>query len=718
MCNISITNVTAVPNGTGSDLTITGTASLCDQLLIEVDCRGDGTLDSDTVQPDNSGNWTINISVPCPCNVPVTITASCPGLPNCQDTFTGIIPCPPTSCCENFLLSYVAGPCNPDGTRTVTFTISGNISQATCLNYTFAIDYGDGGFSFPQIVTSTGPFTLTDTHNYIAGNAPFNAVLQYAHSNGPFNTCPPTPVLVDMEPCPPTNCCPMASTNVVFGPCDVDCDRLVTLQSAITLPSGCSPAVMEWKLFDSSNSPITTGAAFVVTGSLSHTESFYLSPNISPVTARLVTILPTGCPDVIETITIPPCQRAPSCPSINSFTSQVLGCRPLGNDCCTKVEFTLDADFDSGCGNQPLPEITLHFGDGNNETRTIPYGGLQQLVFDHEYCTPGNYTATLEIDFPTGCPDRSIQVIVPPCTLAPPVCPTISIDDIRFGPCKDECKREVELDLKLQNPDPCATPGTFHIDWGDSDRHPNSGSMPVPNSQTVSTYSHVYGPGTYTITVTVDSPTGCPTITRQITIPDCPDCGPPCQEDKRWKRILCPILKFLADIGKFAAVLGLLLMLLPICFSVNTIPVGAAIFGVALVFILLYAIICKCKPCGWLWDTLFSIFFPVGLLLLIFSGCCTNFTWLGLGMVLTGLVFLWLWVRQCCQQANKLCCYFERILSVALPMVTAYAYVVTNFPAIANCEWIIFSSPFFTLSFMFLLLLALNFMQSYRNNNC
>jgi len=705
MCQVVISNVQGNVTTSGVNLLVEGTSSECEQVKIRIHINGNWIVSPVTIN-SQSGNWQYTFQgLNIECGSSYEIEAYCVDnngdqLPLCQSGFwSDPISCE-SECCVEFSVDTIIGSCNSQGKIPVTFDVSFVINDTSCLPYVLHIDFGDTTNSPPQFFNTLGSHTFSVTHLYDPAVS-LNYVAQIIQTN-PAN-CQSQFIQVDLIPCPPDDCCPISNVEVNIKECNDKCEREVEITTSFLPQSNCSAGFVQWIFEDQNGVPIPTLSLGFLSNT-TNTQTFYFSSHQSPVKATLITTSPIGCADVVHSVIIPECDSPPVCPIINFFNVEVLDCIEIGNSCCRKVKFTLDAFFDLGCGTQQKPELQLDFGDNSQpETRIIVYGGNQQLIFDHEYCTSGNYTATLKVAYPNDCPEISIPVVISVCEQDDPVCPIISIDRVEISDCKDDCKREVELFLNIHNPNPCSIPGTFHIEWGDGERHPNSssGNLLAPNSPYTTPYSHEYSAGqSYTITIKVDTPSGCADITHTVNIPECDECKPPCEE-KGWLSWLCPTFQAMM-IGGLG--LGILWLILSICLPVLPASVGLIILGVGVLGLLLYWWCCKCKPCGWLYLLLWKLLLGIGIMLLIFGKCCSLWIY-GILLILLGILFLFLWKNKCepsrCEILGELSLMWTTIL------VPAYGYVIV-YSTIANCQLTILSvSVYWLMTLIFAIILLM-----------
>jgi len=109
----------------------------------------------------------------------------------------------------------------------------------------------------------------------------------------------------------------------------------------------------------------------------------------------------------------------------------------------------------------------------------------------------------------------------------------------------------------------------------------------------------------------------------------------------------------------------------------------------------------------------------VGLLLAIFSGCavCNPWSfWIGLGLLILGIVFLLHWKKRCCL---KHCAFLKEVIlwvgSILLPLVAT----ILGFAGQA-CLLILFVIPFikFVFTFYLLVLILWAYLLAYYVRNC
>ena len=336
-----------------------------------------------------------------------TFTASLirPGCPP-QEIQLTIDPCTP---CQVLQISHFVLPnCTAQGMRTV--ILRAWLTTTPWPTISGVWDFGDSTTQ-SIVLNSINNWDEPTPHDYAPGTT-YTATLT-------LQNCPPVSMTFDIPECP--SCCPdIQGVDIQVLGCNADCEREVRITTNFESPSGgCASAVMEWRYFDNNGTLITTGSAFTTGGSSPAVETHFFPPNLSPVQAVLNILSPNGCPDIVRSITIPPCTSTPGCPQWGNpaIEHTVLDCVLRGNSCCRKVEFRVKGDFDMGCDqNSPPPRIRIEYGDGNYDEMDIQVSGPQTVTFVNEYCQGGNYQVQVSMVNPTGCPNPPVyNVSVPAC---------------------------------------------------------------------------------------------------------------------------------------------------------------------------------------------------------------------------------------------------------------------------------------------------------------
>jgi|HubBroStandDraft_4_1064222.scaffolds.fasta_scaffold23643_2 hypothetical protein len=422
-CSVTIQSVSATTQGTGSVLHITVVTSGCDTLELTYRCQEGHGKQYFSVAP---GTVTEDLTTPCQCGEEVTIQAVCvdpnthDALPGCtSDQYQGLIICS-DPCCIEPLITAAVGPCDPaTNQQLVTFTTAWNVPAtlpSTCYPFVGQLHFGiPSGFGVTQFINGPGTYSFSDTYSYPAATST-TYLAQFVYSNP---SCPPVPIAVTVGPCAPPDCCPQV-TNVTIdpGPCQSDCTRAVTIKTYFSPPSpGCLAETLQWHFYDKNGNLITnvSSNAFLTSGASPNVQTFIFDPALAPITAQLTGLQYPNCVAVVRTINIQPCDVAPACPIIHSFTALVGGCEVSRGECLRRVDFTIDADIFAGCGANAGTTIEIDFGDGDQAQLQYSTSGHETTTISHHYAG-GDYQATLTILNPSQCFGQLIKVHVPPCT--------------------------------------------------------------------------------------------------------------------------------------------------------------------------------------------------------------------------------------------------------------------------------------------------------------
>lgn len=283
--------------------------------------------------------------------------------------------------------------------------------------------------------------------------------------------------------------CPIVDVEVVFGECNPDGTRNVTLVTTVTPQPG--PVVSQWDFGDG-----VLGMAQTTLGPAPETFSVthaYLPSG--PYTAALNVILPQGCPPA--SVLIGALLKCPvSCPEVVKLTADVSGC--AGSGANATVSF-------SGVLSPPQPNCTFKwdFGDGSQVVTPGP-------ATTHSYSQPGDYAVAVVAICGGNCIEPStLMVHIPPC------CPVLTGASGSVQGCAGAGKSATVTFTATTDPPSAAGTYTWTFDDGS-----------LPASTQVPTIDHTYStPGTKTIQVGL-MPTvpGCgPSVqSATVSIPACP----------------------------------------------------------------------------------------------------------------------------------------------------------------------------------------------------
>jgi hypothetical protein len=328
---------------------------------------------------------------------------------------------------------------------------------------------------------------------------------------------------------------------------------------------------------------------------------------------------------------------------------------PCVGPCCPRLIPTITVGDCDAQGNRPVTistqvginagqpscipvSIQWNFGDGTlGPVQTYPTAGNYTYNVTHSY-NPSNspYSAVLNVLAPTGCPGTPVTVTVAPCSQ--PCCPELTTE-VKIGDCENNGNKTVTFNntINVQSGAGCL-PVTVQRDFGDG----TSGSphtYNVAGSYTYSeTHSYPANNGTFTSTLNIISPTHCIGTADTFNIGCC---------YAGWLRWFCPLLK---GLFYFSFGLGALLLALYFSCAANPYVLISALASIVVAFIwaLLYWILCpKCAECGWILLWMAQILFYLGLALMFMDACCNGLFTNGIIMVGVALLFYLLWAIIC-----------------------------------------------------------------------
>lgn len=305
--------------------------------------------------------------------------------------------------------------------------------------------------------------------------------------------------------------------------------------------------------------------------------------------------------------------------------------------------------------------------------------------------------------------------------------------------------RQVTLDV-LNN---CPSAVSVQLDFGRSVSDVVSFSIAPFTTQAL---PRPYLPGTYTAVLHIP---GCPDQSVTFTVPPCtgacclPDgsckdgmtqaqcqslggtymgdghtcasvkCpsgngGDPCK--KTFRKWFCPLLLALMT---FFTAIGLALILLSTCPGFSSIAsyllaTGAILIAIGVIALILYWIFCTKCLCGWFYLFLWRVLFGVGIIITVFAGCCSStFMWTGLVMIVLGILFLFLWKKQC----KKTIC--ELLKEVILVMAVYILPIISAVLGLGvNCLLVLFTFGSFNFTFLQLVSIIFASLVIYDQNNC
>ena len=393
------------------------------------------------------------------------------------------------------------------------------------------------------------------------------------------------------------------------GGCNPDGTRTVTLKAVVTPADGS--VVAQWDYGDGALS-----VAFPVTGPLSEPHD-YLPPG--PYTAKLLIIVPTGCPAAeIPVGPLDECPKAP-CPEVKDLTANVEGCAGSGSSATVTFTGTLSPPT-SGC------EFKWDFGDGSpDETTSSP-------TATHPYTEPGIKAVAVVAKCGECYEITPVSVTIPAC------CPVVTGVSGTVEGCADGAGTSATVTLVAATVPPSAS-GTYTWTFGDS-----SG----PQTTLVPTVTHEYGePGSKFVQVTFDpDEPGCEPspATTNVSIPVCPD------GDEKNGGTKCGSLVWAAVL---ALALGVILLALAGCLGIPWLAaVGGALVALYFVLIAIWLVlgwfnICaidKCEAAAIHMGVLGPIL-AVLTLLLVWLPCINTYS---AHTILSGVVAVWATIAASC----------------------------------------------------------------------
>jgi hypothetical protein len=404
----------------------------------------------------------------------------------------------------------------------------------------------------------------------------------------------------------------------------------------------------------------------------------------------------------------------------------------IGATCSTgKRKVTLDA-----LNNCPATVgAQWDFGDGSPLVSFPIASGATQSV-SHFYL-PGNYTAVLHVP---GCPDQQVPFTVDSC------CPTAVFND-EWGNCNADGTQPATITAVIAPP---AGGAIIQANLVEGNTVLASGTSSGFSSLSL-VYSGTFPSGSHTVCVRFTQPAGCAdqcatfavnctgacclpdgTCADETTQKQCENQGgtykghgaackdvtctrqPPPECVKTFRRWFCPLL---CGLMTFLTAIGLVLLLFSTCpyFSAMSnylLYGGLAFIAAGVLALVLYWIFCTKCVCGWFYLFLWRVLFGAGLVVTVFSRCCSILTWVGLGMILFGLFFLFLWRNHC----NKTLCAFlgEILLVMSVVLIPVISYFLSTNTFLLPCVLYIGGSSFWSL----LLIIIYAPITAYHLTNC
>lgn len=314
---------------------------------------------------------------------------------------------------------------------------------------------------------------------------------------------------------------------------------------------------------------------------------------------------------------------------------------------------TFDVTLTPGTGT---PIITLlDYGDSHNDGGHV--WPAAQTTYSppptHPYVPGQQYTATLSVIYPTGCPVLATVTVGP---LADCPCPNLDLA-VSVSGCADPGQHATATaTFTATLTPPGVNCGDYHWSFGD-------GSNAVTTTPTT---THSYGsPGSIPAAVSVTCGACQMTQGTTVNIPQCTGGGGGGGNGGNGEGFGCFGARVIMTI---AAILAIVATALAICVP----PPAAAVLAwiaaslgiLAAIAAIFWGIFCP-KPCAWALLLAWQVSIGVGFTLLYFTTCCPQFWLIGLPLIATGIGLMFAWKRRC----NMSTCAVLKELSIALSSV-------------------------------------------------
>lgn len=484
--------------------------------------------------------------------------------------------------CSLSITSVTGIPAMPGGTTTISIHVTGTLTgdcrpidlASTSFDVVVQVDCGGGPVN-AATRSSGGNWAVDVPATCTCGQ---NIVVTASCATDP--ACSDTFAgLLDCQ----QDACPAGAINVAVGGCNDDGTRNVTLTAnLVAIPPGT--VVGQWDYGDT-----TLGVAFVIPAPGAYTEGPHAYATPGPYTARLLYVLPAGCPPLTATVSgLAACPIV--CPEIVSISVSVAG--------VCNADGTRTVNLDAVISGGTPQAYRWEFGDPSPPQTIFP---PNPPATSHNYPAAGTgtspYTATLTVTgLHPSCIDTEVAAVnVPGCDGA---CPTISNVTAVVGDCKPGNIRPVSLDATVSGG------GATEFDWDFGDSTTQVITMnPSPAT------SHDYAaPGSYTATVTMKGPPGCPdqTVSGPVNVPSC---GGGNGGGGDGGSGFCA--------GLLIAAIALLLLsgalfIIGVCFSVPPLVIaGIVAAGLGLVLFIIWAIFCAAFTSCSVMQTVHCILFVI-----------------------------------------------------------------------------------------------------------
>jgi len=537
---------------------------------------------------------------------------------------------------------------------------------------------------------------------------------------GPLGGCTSgdfPPLFLECQP-PASPCCPTASVSAMVTDECLAGERVVNLQSTITpaVDPTCPGILAQWEFGDGEWSMAFPAPPVV------HIEP-HAYPTPGPYTAILHILVPDGCPPSSATVgPLNPCGCDLDIASIDVLVSS-------GPEGCN-ADGTRTVNLDAVIIDPASLAQHYHweFGEaGATQDIDTTSPGWPSPATTHNYPAPppgstdSVYTAVLTVttDDPACLDTRSVMISVPACEGG--LCPQVDTGSVtaEVQECNSDGTRTVVLEGTYTGGP--VTEFVWDFDDGTSQTIPGAGGDPST--------THDYAPGSYTATLTIKGPTGCPDSSETVTftVPECrgacclddgtcEDNQTPAECEAKGGTFMgfgtacasvdctdddgcgCPmwLVALLLGIGLgFSVILASLFLCLGVTppawlWAIAGVFVGLALLVLAICYFICWFSPCDCpSKCDWVLVT-WKVFLALTVVALFLKGCCAlSWWWFVILALFIGFLgpFIW-WFNNCGPGKCKI--YLELILALGTGSATLIPFIA-SLPGIgaliSACGW-------------------------------
>ncbi len=496
-CSISLTSVNgivAAGQAQPSRLRVTGSAVQCTSGQVIVTSNVTAASPPATLNANGQFRIEVPFTSPLTCGAPIQVRVECVGDPTCFVQFDDALPC-----CDIPMLYFRA--VRPVGSLAPTQLVVSGVLHGCAADQVI--------ISSPVTVTSP-PVAVDPFTGEFSTTLPFSSAVQCGAKLEVTAACA-TPGGCTRTEGAELDCpgCYSAEVTTASGPCVGSPPvQPITFASTIAVPAGASRD-FSWEFGDGTNgTPFTinntTGTA---ASTHQHSEVHDYAPGAYTATLR-ISPPPFEC-DELTVPVVAACGNT-GCPTVS---------QPVANVAQQCVNGKRTATLSSSV-TAPAAGAVVYwdFGDGTfSAPSVVGAGATVASSVPHDY-PPGTYHAVLKTVQPSGCPDRSVSIVVTSC---PSTC-NLQIQNIHVqtGACDPVTgRRPVMATAVLSSPDPS---DQFFWQWDT-----NPAQAPGGSSASHDYASPGTGTNTAVVRVTVVRSGGCvASFDKTITFGGC-DVGCP-----------------------------------------------------------------------------------------------------------------------------------------------------------------------------------------------